>query len=340
MSSSQQPGPGQGKLLQQTLPDGTPLLRLPQKRFYRQRAHANVFNDHQLHYPASPGEMNWSTLYPAHPTARVEFADIGCGFGGLLTALAPQFPETLMLGMEIRISVTAYVDARIRALRQIQGLLPVAEASDASASGGKSAEAEDEQAPDAPPTTTTTTTTATTAEEAEDRREAKENALASRQKVPGEFQNVGVIRANAMKHLPNFFEKGQLTKMFFLFPDPHFKRSKHKARIITTTLLAEYAYVLAPGGILYTVTDVKDLHDWMMHHLNLHPLFEYIPTEQLLAADDPVLRSAMTSTEEGIKVERNKGSKWAGCFRRKEDPVRTEVGERPAVKRRVVRRTE
>jgi tRNA G46 methylase TrmB len=25
----------------------------------------------------------------------------------------------------------------------------------------------------------------------------------------------------------------QLTKMFFLFPDPHFKRSKHKARIIT-----------------------------------------------------------------------------------------------------------
>lgn len=149
--------------------------------------------------------MNWSTLYPAHPTARVEFADIGCGFGGLLTALAPQFPETLMLGMEIRISVTAYVDARIRALRQIQGLLPVAEASDASASGGKSAEAEDEQAPDAPPTTTTT------AEEAEDRREAKENALASRQKVPGEFQNVGVIRANAMKHLPNFFEKGQVS---------------------------------------------------------------------------------------------------------------------------------
>lgn len=37
------------RLTQRTLPDGTPLLRLPQKRFYRQRAHANVFNDHQLH---------------------------------------------------------------------------------------------------------------------------------------------------------------------------------------------------------------------------------------------------------------------------------------------------
>lgn len=33
--------------------------------------------------------------------------------------------------------------------------------------------------------------------------------------------------------------------MFFLYPDPHFKKSKHKWRIINSTLLAEYAYVLA-----------------------------------------------------------------------------------------------
>lgn len=35
--------------------------------------------------------------------------------------------------------------------------------------------------------------------------------------------------------------------MFFLFPDPHFKRTKHKWRIISATLLAEYAYVLSIG---------------------------------------------------------------------------------------------
>lgn len=32
-------------------------------------------------------------------TKHVEIADIGCGFGGLLFALAPKFPDTLMLGM-------------------------------------------------------------------------------------------------------------------------------------------------------------------------------------------------------------------------------------------------
>lgn len=44
--------------------------------------------------------MDWSEYYPAftgqHKT--VEIADIGCGYGGLLFALSPRFPESLILG--------------------------------------------------------------------------------------------------------------------------------------------------------------------------------------------------------------------------------------------------
>lgn len=44
--------------------------------------------------------MDWSPHYPNMPKdKKVEFADIGCGFGGLLIALAPMFPETLILGV-------------------------------------------------------------------------------------------------------------------------------------------------------------------------------------------------------------------------------------------------
>lgn len=132
-------------------------------------------------------------------------------------ALSPLFPDTLILGLEIRVKVSDYVQDRIRALRATPG---------------------------------------------------------------GGFQNIACLRSNAMKHLPNFFRKGQvqpgeqpgglgwaaggggagrsraillahicpqLAKMFFLFPDPHFKRTKHKWRIISPTLLAEYAYVLRVG---------------------------------------------------------------------------------------------
>lgn len=53
--------------------------------------------------------------------------------------------------------------------------------------------------------------------------------------------------------------------------DPHFKASNHRRRIIQTSLLAEYAYVLAVGGVLYTVTDVPELGKTK---LDAHPLFE------------------------------------------------------------------
>lgn len=116
--------------------------------------------------------MDWSPYFPAYISAaprdaelaspskkvkldknpavkKVEFADIGCGYGGLLVALAPLFPDTLMLGMEIRAQVTQYVHERLLALRQ-------------------------------------------------------ENT--------GKYQNVSVMRANAMKFLPNYFEKHQVSK--------------------------------------------------------------------------------------------------------------------------------
>ena len=75
----------------------------------------------------------------------------------------------------------------------------------------------------------------------------------------GNYLNISVLRTNAMKFLPNYFLKSQLSKLFFLYPDPHFKRSKHKWRIISPSLLAEYAYILRIGGILYTATDVLEV---------------------------------------------------------------------------------
>ena len=121
-----------------------------------------------------------------------------------------------------------------------------------------------------------------------------------------------------MKFLPNYMQKGQLSKLFFLFPDPHFKARKHKARIISPTLLAEYAYVLRPGGIIYTITDVKDLHEWMVEHLEAFPLFERVGEDELRnEGHGLVLDAVKTATEEGKKVERNMGEKWLACFKRK-----------------------
>jgi len=231
-------------------------VQLPQKKFYRQRAHSNPICDHIFDYPISPDAMDWSKYYPdvfqdKESNSKVEFVDIGCGYGGLLVELSPMFPDKLMLGLEIRVKVSQYVQDRITALRKLH---------------------------------------------------------------PGSYNNIACIRGNAMKYIPNFFRKGQIQKMFFLYPDPHFKKSKYKWRIINDTLLAEYAYVLADGALIYTVTDVKDLHEWMVNHFVEHPLFEPLNDEETAA--DVVASKILDSTEEGKKVTRNHGDKFVKVFRR------------------------
>ncbi|KAF4447561.1 hypothetical protein F53441_8945 [Fusarium austroafricanum] len=117
------------------------------------------------------------------------------------------------------------------------------------------------------------------------------------------YQNVACIRANTMKFLPNFFKKSQLSKIFICFPDPHFKARKHKARIVSTTLNSEYAYALRPGGIVYTITDVEDLHLWMVQHLEAHPAFERVSKEE--AEADECVQVMSTETEEKCGLEVN-----------------------------------
>eukprot|EP00210_Caulerpa_lentillifera_P004701 g4485.t1 len=126
-----------------------------------------------------------------------------------------------------------------------------------------------------------------------------------RETEPGCYQNISCVRANAMKQLPNYFRKGQLEKMFFLFPDPHFKTANHRRRIINTHLLTVYGHFLRPGGVLYTTTDVEELSIWMKERLDEHPLFESLTDEELEA--DEIVPLLLDSSEEGKKVLKNRG---------------------------------
>ncbi|KAL8712333.1 MAG: hypothetical protein Q9220_003484 [cf. Caloplaca sp. 1 TL-2023] len=208
--------------------------------------------------PTEPVHAQQTPILDIRPLDRdVTVADIGCGFGGLLAALAPKLPTELIVGMEIRTQVTEFVQDRIKALRN-------------------------------------------------------QNAKTAL------YQNIACLRANTMKFLPNFFKKAQLTKIFLCFPDPHFKARKHKARIVSSTLNSEYAFVMKPGGIVYTITDVEDLHKWMVRFFEEHPSFERLTKEA--EVEDECVKTMTIETEEGKKVERNKGEKFVACFRRLEDP--------------------
>lgn len=46
----------------------------------------------------------------------------------------------------------------------------------------------------------------------------RERILALRDQHSPQYNNIACLRTNAQKHLINYFRKGQLTKLFFLFP--------------------------------------------------------------------------------------------------------------------------
>ena len=127
--------------------------------------------------------------------------------------------------------------------------------------------------------------------------------VSQRKEHPGEYQNCSVMRTNAMKYLPNFFRKGSLEKIFFCFPDPHFKRKNWPRRIISERLLSEYVYLLKPNvGRLYCITDVKDLHDWHVDKCTMHPMLQELSNEEMEA--DSCVALMKSETEEGKKVIR------------------------------------
>jgi tRNA (guanine-N7-)-methyltransferase len=49
------------------------------------------------------------------------------------------------------------------------------------------------------------------------------------------------------------------------------------SRTHSRIFLDVYAFALREDGIAYTITDVLDLHNWMVRHFERHPLFERIP---------------------------------------------------------------
>lgn len=82
--------------------------------------------------------------------------------------------------------------------------------------------------------------------------------------------------------------------------------------------MSEYAFVLRPGGMIYTITDVEDLYNWMTRHFDAHPLFQRTGDSQSDA--DECVSMMRTDTEEGKKVSRNGGKKFVVCFERLPDP--------------------
>jgi len=218
-------------------------MKEPQRRHHRQRAHSNPFSDHDITYPLNPSMYNASKGIES-----TEIVDIGCGYGGLLFALAEVYTDKRILGMEIRNKVVEYVAQKI----------------------------------------------------------AYKNTQSTA------YKNVSVVRTNSMKFLANYVEKGTVEQMYILFPDPHYKKKKHKARIVSEDMLDVYYYVLKEGGRLYISTDVEELYKDMVECIEAHSALRRI--EEKEAEQDAAYEMIVQRTEESKKADMKQSRKYRAIY--------------------------
>lgn len=258
--------------------------KLPRKRHFRQRAHSNPIADHIFNYPIKPDDVDWSELFPFYFKKSNE-----------LDQNVYRLDKT---NNDLNDNVNTESNNENKQVEFIDigcgygGLLI------------KLAELYPEKL----------TLGMEIRVKVSHYVQERIKALRIKSTESNKYQNCACLRMNAMKYLPNYFRKGQLSKIFFLFPDPHFKKQKHKWRIISQQLLGEYAYFLRPDARVYFVTDVKDLYDWMYDHFKNFPLFEELSKEEI--EKDEIVPHLFDSSEEGQKVTRNNGEKFFNVFKR------------------------
>lgn len=126
--------------------------------------------------------------------------------------------------------------------------------------------------------------------------------------------NAAVIHTNAMLFLPNFFQKHSLEKVFVLFPDPQFKKRKHKARIVSRQMAHVYSYLLRYGGKLYISTDIREFFDFMVHAMEINGSFTMLAKKE--CENDELYLPTYEGTDEAKRAALKSGRSYATIFRR------------------------
>ena len=136
-------------------------------------------------------------------------------------------------------------------------------------------------------------------------------------------QNIGIMYTNALLFLPNIIRPKSIEKVFILYPDPHFKKSKQKGRIICRQTMAVFEYILRDDGLIYICTDVKTLFDYMCDIFDSSGLFkEFKSAECCISREDQ--KEAQEATKLLVDSDREEFI-FKACYKNTDEAMRAGV---------------
>ena len=107
--------------------------------------------------------------------------------------------------------------------------------------------------------------------------------------------NITFICANA-EDLPDFFEQGEIDRIYLNFSDPWPKARHAKRRLTSGNHLDLYADLLLPGNTIEFKTDNVDLFDFSVDEITEHPRFDLLAETRDLHRD-PIMNEGNVTTE-------------------------------------------
>ena len=81
-----------------------------------------------------------------------------------------------------------------------------------------------------------------------------------------DLDNVAFLRAQ-IQQLTHYFDKGEVSEIWIIFPDPFLRDSKAKNRLTHARFLKEYQQVLKDKGIIHLKTDSKELYEFTLESI-------------------------------------------------------------------------
>lgn len=126
--------------------------------------------------------------------------------------------------------------------------------------------------------------------------------------------NLCVFHTNAMIFLPNYIFKESIEKIFILFPDPHFKKKKQKARIVSYQTTHIFDYLLKDNGRVYISTDIEDLFMHMCAAFENNIFFKQMSDDECLK--DDIYELTYTRTNESMRAAVKTGKTFKAIFQK------------------------
>lgn len=127
--------------------------------------------------------------------------------------------------------------------------------------------------------------------------------------ISSDLPNCDVVKTNGLIFLVNFFKSSSLSKIFILFPDPHFKKRKQKGRMVSRQTIRIFEYLLRKNGQVYISTDVHDLFKDMCAAFDESAAFQEIKVE-----NDKIFEMCYKDTDEAHRAGVKSGKTFGRIY--------------------------